>query len=202
MNRLVLASQSPRRRELLALLGHPFTVRPADADETMLPGEIPDVHVRRLAELKASTVGESLKESIVIGSDTIVVIDGDILGKPVSREDAFGMLERLSNRTHEVYTGFALYETGTRRMVSGHEITAVTMRDIPGYLIERYLDTGESFDKAGAYGIQGYGAALIRGVEGCYFNVMGLPLARLMETLDTFSGGQFGYFGIRGDKGP
>jgi septum formation protein len=110
------------------------------------------------------------------------------------------MLERLRNRTHEVYTGFALYETRTRRTVSGYEITSVTMRDMSTVLIERYLDTGESFDKAGAYGIQGYGAALIRGVEGCYFNVMGLPLARLMEALETFSGGQFGYFGIRGDK--
>ena len=202
MTGLVLASQSPRRQELLKLLGHPFTVMVADVDETALSGEAPGRHVTRLAEAKAATIGRMVSDSIVIGADTVVVIDGGILGKPVSREDAHDMLARLAGRTHEVYTGYALYNTATGHAMSGCEVTGVRMREMTPALIERYLDTGESFDKAGAYGIQGYGAALIRSVSGCYFTVMGLPLMRLMEALSEFTQGQFGYFGIRGETRP
>ena len=194
----MLASQSPRRQDLLKLLGHPFTVVHPLVDERFLAGETPPEHVVRLAETKAKTVAGKVSRSIVIGSDTIVVIDGDILGKPGSRQEAFDMVTRLQGRTHEVYTGFALHDTESGRTISEYERTEVTMAPMSPDLIEMYLDTGESFDKAGAYGIQGYGSALIVGVRGCYFNVMGLPLAKLMNRLNAFSGGQFGYFGTGG----
>lgn len=200
MRKLVLASQSPRRQELLKLLGHTFSVIPAHVEENYLTGESPSEHVRRLAETKAEKIAGEVSGSIVIGSDTIVVIDGDILGKPGSRREAFDMVMRLQGRTHEVYTGIALIDTETGRMTSDFERTEVTMAPLTSALIELYLDTGESLDKAGAYGIQGYGSALIVSVNGCYFNVMGLPLAKLMKILNSFSNGYFGYFGSGGDK--
>ena len=200
MRKLVLASQSPRRQELLKLLGHPFSVIPAHVEENYLSGELPSGHVKRLAEAKAGKIAGEVPKSIVIGSDTIVVIDGDILGKPGSRAEAFDMVMRLQGRTHEVYTGFALIDTESGRMISDFEMTEVTMTPLIPSLVDLYLDTGESFDKAGAYGIQGYGSALIVSVKGCYFNVMGLPLAKLMKTLNSFSNGYFGYFGSGGDK--
>jgi len=198
VSRLVLASQSPRRRELLKLLGHPFECIPSDIEEHAVPGEAPAGHVTRLSEMKARSTGGTLTDAIVIGSDTIVVLDGDILEKPASEHEAVDMLMHLSNRTHTVYTGFALLDTSSGRTVSGHETSRVTMRDFSRSLAERYVKTGEPLDKAGAYGIQGYGAVLITGIEGCFFNVMGLPLARLMETLHDFSDGRFGYFGLTG----
>ncbi len=198
MPHLVLASQSPRRRELLKLLGHPFECTTSGIEEHAIPGEQPGEHVTRLAEHKSSAAGASLTDAIVIGSDTVVVIDGGILEKPESPEEAVGMLLRLQGRTHTVFTGFALYECGSRRIVSGYETTQVTMREFSRELAERYVETGEPMDKAGAYGIQGYGAVLIERVDGCYFNVMGLPLSRLMTALHDFSGGFFGYFGHSG----
>ncbi len=200
MRKLVLASQSPRRQELLKLLGHPFSVIPAHIEEKFFPGENPSEHVVRLAEAKAGRVAGMVSESMVIGSDTIVVIDGDILGKPGSRKEAFEMLMRLAGRTHDVYTGFALHDTVTGKVASGFEQTEVSMIPLSREIAEMYLDTGEPFDKAGAYGIQGYGSALIDSVKGCYFNVMGLPLTRLMKMLNTFSNGYFGYFGSGGDE--
>ena len=198
VSRLVLASQSPRRQELLKLLGHPFDCIPSDIEEHAVPGEAPADHVTRLSEMKARAIGRTLSDTIVIGSDTVVVLDEDILEKPDSEREAVEMLLRLSNRTHTVFTGFALIDTSSGRTVSGHETSRVTMRRFSRRLAERYVATGEPLDKAGAYGIQGYGAVLITGIEGCFFNVMGLPLARLMETLCEFSGGQFGYFGLTG----
>jgi len=131
----------------------------------------------------------------VIGSDTIVVLDDEILGKPGSAGEAAGMLMRLQGRTHRVYTGFALYETDTGRIVSGFESTEVTIRSLDEETVRNYVETGEPLDKAGSYGIQGYGSALVTSVKGCYFTVMGLPLSRLMEALVTLSGARFGYFG-------
>lgn len=179
----------------MKLLGHPFRCVTSHADETLFPGETPAEHVVRLSLLKAHEVASRLDGGIVIGSDTVVVLDGDILGKPADGGEAFAMLSRLAGRTHTVFTGFALEDAADGRTVSGFETTEVTMRPIDAPLIRRYISTGEPLDKAGAYGIQGYGAALIPSVRGCYFNVMGLPLFRLMDALLAFTGGKYGYFG-------
>lgn len=195
MCELILASKSPRRRELLKLLGHPFKVLVSGIEENLLNGETPSGHVLRLSELKAKDVGSRLEKGFVIGADTIVVLDDEILGKPESPGEAVAMLMRLQGRTHKVYTGFALYNVKNELMMSDFEATYVKMREISESRAKSYVDTGEPLDKAGSYGIQGYGAALVSSVQGCYFTVMGLPLAKLMEALYTFSDGRFGYFG-------
>jgi septum formation protein len=176
--RVILASQSPRRRELLAQIGITHEVRPADVDETVWPGEQPVPHSERLARDKAHTLALLHPEAVVIGSDTIVVIDGDILGKPASRDEAIAMLERLSGREHTVYTSVAVAHEG--RTLSGVEAVRVQFRMLSRAQIEAYVDTGEPMDKAGAYGIQGYGATLVERIDGDYFAVMGLPLGRLV----------------------
>ena len=196
---LILASKSPRRRDLMKLLGHPYRSITSSVDEDYVPGEPPGEHVKRLSALKAADIAGTLESGIVIGSDTVVVLDGNILGKPESEQDALGMIMRLQGRTHTVYTGFALHDAKDGRTVQGYETTEVTMRPFPIETARDYLTTNEPFDKAGAYGIQGYGAVLISGIQGCYFNVMGLPLSRLMETLYTFSDGYYGYFGMNED---
>ncbi|MFC1694058.1 Maf family protein [Candidatus Latescibacterota bacterium] len=197
MSELILASRSPRRREILKLLGHPFTCMEPTVDEDIINGETPSQHVLRLSELKALNVGSQRNNGIIIGSDTIVVIDDEIFGKPCSSEEAIEMLMRLQGQTHTVYTGFALYNAATGKIFSSYEATDVTMRSITYDMARRYVGTGEPLDKAGAYGIQGYGSALITSIHGCFFNVMGLPLARLMETLDKFDNREFGFFGVR-----
>lgn len=199
MTGLILASKSPRRRKLLKLLGHPFTCTVSGVEETSVPGEAPSGHVTRLSREKAADIGKSLTGGIVIGSDTIVVLDGDIMEKPSSRDEAVGMIMRLQGHTHTVFTGFALYNAATGEMMSDYETTRVTMRPIERALAERYVATGEPMDKAGAYGIQGYGAALITGIEGCYFTVMGLPLAKLAAALRGFTRGEYDYFGNDGE---
>ncbi len=180
----------------MKLLGHPYRCVSPHADETILPGETPSAHVVRLAELKARESGRSIGGGIIIGSDTVVVLDGDILGKPASPDEARAMLGRIQGRTHTVYTGFAVHDPESGAVSSGYETTEVTMRPMDGELIRRYVETGEPLDKAGAYGIQGYGAALVTSISGCYFNVMGLPLARLMDTLREFTHDAFGFFGL------
>jgi septum formation protein len=182
----------------MKLLGHPFRSITSHVEETAIPGETPSEHVVRLAEIKAREVGGQVGKGIVIGSDTIVVIDDLILGKPDSEKDAAEMLDRLQGRTHTVYTGFALFDPESGALEKGFETSEVTMRPMDSNLIENYIKTGEPLDKAGAYGIQGYGAVLITKIRGCYFNVMGLPLARLMEALYRFSGGRYGFFGNTG----
>ena len=176
--RVILASQSPRRRELLAQIGIMHEVRPADVDETVWPGEEPVPHSERLARDKAHTLALLHPDALVIGSDTIVVIDGVIMSKPVSRDDAIAMLERLSGREHTVYTSVAVAHEG--RTLSGVEAVQVQFRTLTRAQIEAYVDTGEPMDKAGAYGIQGYGATLVERISGDYFAVMGLPLGRLV----------------------
>lgn len=200
MSELILASHSPRRRELMKLLGHPFRSVTSHAEETVLSVETPAEHVVRLSLLKAREVGGGIGKGTVIGADTVVVLDGEIMGKPSSEDDAFAMLSRLRGRTHTVYTGFALYDAENGRDVSGFETTEVTMRHMDDGLIRDYIATGEPMDKAGAYGIQGYGAALIPAVHGCYFNVMGLPLSRLMDALYIFTNGEYGYFGTKAES--
>jgi len=178
--RVILASQSPRRRDLLTLIGIEHEVCPANIDESQLPDESAPDHAERLAREKAAMI-DAPDAAVVIGSDTIVVVDGDILGKPRDRQHAVEMLRRLSGRTHIVMTGVAARWNG--QMVSGLEEVDVTFREITDAEIERYIDTGEPMDKAGAYGIQGFGATIVERVDGDYFAVMGLALNRLVRLL-------------------
>jgi septum formation protein len=173
--RVILASASPRRRELLTLVGIAHDVQPMDIDESYASGETPREHAERLARGKAAAVDDG--DAVVIGSDTIVVVDGDVLGKPRDREQARAMLRRLSGRSHTVMTGVAVQWRG--RLVSGLEEVGVTFRALSDDDIARYIDTGEPMEKAGAYGIQGYGATIVERVDGDYFAVMGLSLIRL-----------------------
>jgi septum formation protein len=178
--RVILASQSPRRRELLTLIGIPHEVHPADIDERYLPGEAPAAHAERLAREKATRVSEA--GAIVIGSDTIVVVDGDVLGKPADAREASAMLRRLSGRTHVVVTAVAVTHDG--RTESAVEEVEVTFHALTDDDIARYVATGEPMDKAGAYGIQGFGATIVQRVDGDYFAVMGLPLQRVVRLLE------------------
>ena len=178
--RVILASHSPRRRELLALVGIPHEVRPADIDETYLPAESPRAHAERLAREKAAKLRDP--DAVVIGSDTIVVVDGDVLGKPKNEADAARMLRRLSGRTHTVITGVAV--AWRDRLESGVEEVEVTFHALTDVAIRAYIATREPMDKAGAYGIQGFGATIVQRVHGDYFAVMGLPLQLLVRLLE------------------
>jgi septum formation protein len=179
--RVILASQSPRRRELLTLVGIPHAVQPADIDETYLPGEQPGPHAERLAREKAAVVSSGDPEALVIGSDTIVVVDGDVLGKPRDEAHAAQMLTRLSGRSHVVMTAVAVRWRGEER--SSVEAVGVTFHPLTVQDIHAYIATGEPMDKAGAYGIQGYGATIVERVDGDYFAVMGLPLQRVVRLM-------------------
>jgi septum formation protein len=176
--RVILASQSPRRRELLTLIGIPHEVRPADIDESYLPGETPTEHCERLAREKAATIAGADPDALTIGSDTIVVIDGLVLGKPRGEDDARRMLRMLSGRAHTVHTAVAV--DFRRRVLSGVESVGVTFRTLSEEDLDAYVATGEPMDKAGAYGIQGYGATIVERIDGDYFAVMGLALGRLV----------------------
>lgn len=180
--RIILASQSPRRRELLALIGIVHEVRPADIDETWMPGELPVPHAERLAREKAHVLAAREPDAVVIAADTIVVLDGEILGKPRDAEDARATLRRLGGRTHTVFTAIAVARGG--RTVSAVEQVEVTFRALAEDEIVAYVATREPMDKAGAYGIQGYGATIVERIEGDYFSVMGLGLRRLVALLD------------------
>jgi septum formation protein len=173
---VILASASPRRRELLSLIGIPHEVQPSNIDETYLPSEVPLTHAERLAREKTGVVDRP--DAVVIGSDTIVVVDGDVLGKPRDESQAAAMLRRLSGRSHVVMTGVAVRWRG--RIASGVEEVGVTFRTLSDEEITRYIETREPMDKAGAYGIQGYGATIVSRVDGDYFAVMGLALGRLV----------------------
>jgi septum formation protein len=174
----VLASASPRRRDLLNLIGIVHEVRPANIDETMRPDEVPRRHAERLAREKASAIAMRDPDLITIGADTIVVVDGNVLGKPVDKEDAARMLGMLSGREHTVITAVAV--SRGKKLRSSVEEVQVTFRSLGKDEIDAYIATGEPMDKAGAYGIQGYGATIVERVEGDYFAVMGLPLVRLV----------------------
>ncbi|MBE3572725.1 MAG: septum formation inhibitor Maf [Moorella humiferrea] len=186
MNRLILASASPRRRELLARLGLSFEVHPSMVDETAFNYLPPALKVEQLALAKARAVARTIKEGLIIGADTIVVCDGRVLEKPKSREEAAAMLFALSGRTHTVYTGVAVVRAPGNEAKSSHAVTDVTFRRLTPEVIAAYVATGEPMDKAGAYGIQGRGALLVEGINGDYFNVVGLPLVKVTELLEQF----------------
>lgn len=177
---LVLASASPRRRELLLNAGIAFTVRAADVDESVLPGEDAVSHVRRLATAKAMAVAASPAD-LVLGADTTVCLDGAILGKPASASEAKLMLKVLSGKTHEVHTGICL-RYGIRTVVD-IATTRVTFLSMTEQDIDEYVRSGEPMDKAGAYGIQGLASRYVQGIEGCYFNVVGLPVSLVCQRM-------------------
>ena len=176
--RVVLASASPRRRDLLNLIGIAHEVRPANIDETMRPREAPRRYAERLAREKASAVATRDPDLITIGADTVVVINRKVLGKPADADDAARMLRMLSGREHTVITAVAVARG--RKLRSAIEEVRVKFRRLRDDEIDEYIAMGEPMDKAGAYGIQGYGATIVERIEGDYFAVMGLPLVRLV----------------------
>jgi septum formation protein len=183
MKRIILASASPRRVELLRMIGLPFEQIIGDVPEETEGAQGPAEHVRILAHRKAEQAARGLSSGLVIGADTVVAIDGDILGKPRDSAGAARMLSRLSGRTHEVFTGVSLVAVDTGATLSDVVRTGVVMRPMSGDDIRRYVATGEPMDKAGAYAAQGLAAPFVERVDGCFYNVVGLPLSRLWEML-------------------
>lgn len=177
---LILASASPRRKELLSLFGLPFVVRAADIDETMDPGKPPFDEVARVSRAKALAVARE-EDDAVVAADTIVVCDGRVLGKPHSREEAIAMLSLLSGRDHQVMTGCTVLRGS--QIETFTEVTDLHFRPLSQREIETYVASGEPMDKAGAYGIQGGAALFCERIAGDYYNVMGLPVCRLSQTL-------------------
>ena len=184
MFRLILASNSPRRRELLRNAGFKFDVRPSGIEENRLPGESPEDFARRLARDKARDVArKSAPGSLVLGADTVVAINGEILEKPVDAADAARMLRMLSGQTHRVITGVCLVRVPEAVLAWTHETTLVTFRNLTEEEIGSYIESGEPFDKAGGYAIQGLASRFVPRIEGCYFNVVGLPIPLVYEIL-------------------
>ena len=181
MNKIILASASPRRKELLETAGAKFEIIVADVDETVPEGTKPEDAAIMTAEKKAVAVAENHKDSIVIGADTIVVADGKILGKPADKADACRMLSMLSGVEHKVITGVCLARGDEK--ITFAQISKVKFYDLTAEEINAYVETGEPMDKAGAYGIQGKGCVLVEKIEGDYFNIVGLPVARLIKEL-------------------
>lgn len=180
----ILASQSPRRRKLLAQLGLPFEVHPSHVDENAINHHSPAQLVQQLALEKARVVAARFPEALTLGADTLVVLDGEVLNKPADAAEARTMLRRLSGRTHTVYTGIALVHPASQRQITDYEATQVTFASLTDAEINAYVATGSPLDKAGAYGIQDdYGAVFIRRIEGDYYNIVGLPLHRLYHML-------------------
>jgi septum formation protein len=187
--KIILASASPRRAEILRNAAIQFELMAEMIDESHRPGELRADYVRRLALAKAraaAAVAHQRGDCLFIGADTVVVAGDEILGKPESQDDARRMLRLLSGATHEVHTGLAIARRPGAAEAVIDEVTSVTFAPLADEEIEAYIATGEPFDKAGAYGIQGIGGRYVTGIEGCYFNVMGLPLARLWTLLREF----------------
>lgn len=187
MSILILASSSPRRRELLLNLGLKFEVEIMPVPEHIPPGMKPDAVVKLLSEKKARAVAAKRTTGLVIGSDTIVVWDHQILGKPAGEQEAEEMLDKLQGSSHYVYSGVAVIDAASDKIIVDYRRTKVTFKSMSVNEIKAYVSSGESLDKAGAYGIQGRAAVFIEGIEGCYFNVMGLPLECLATILKSFN---------------
>lgn len=187
MAEFILASGSPRRKELLSAVGIDFDVVVSDADENSISKDAPvEIYVQELALLKAAATAKNVlkkKKALIIAADTIVTLDGKILGKPQDEDDAFNMLSELSGRTHAVYTGYCIMRISDGFTVCNRVKTEVTFKLLDDEKIRNYIRTGEPMDKAGAYGIQGLGALLIEKIDGDYFNVVGLPISSLADTL-------------------
>ena len=188
MTEFVLASASPRRKELLEKMGLQFSVVVSEADESTVSRDIPvNLYVQELALLKASATAKMLlrnKKALIIAADTIVTLDGEILGKPDGEDGAKKMLSSLSGRTHEVYTGYCVMRISDGKTVCNSVKTEVKFKTLTEQKIRSYIESGEPMDKAGAYGIQGLGSMLIEKINGDYFNVVGLPVSALADTLE------------------
>ena len=188
MTEFVLASASPRRKELLEKMGLKFSIVVSDADESSVTRDIPiGLYVQELALLKASATAKMLiknKNALIIAADTIVTLDGEILGKPDGTDGAEKMLLSLSGRTHEVYTGYCVMRMRDGKTVCNSVRTEVKFKTLTEQKIRVYIESGEPMDKAGAYGIQGLGSMLIEKIDGDYFNVVGLPVSALADTLE------------------
>ncbi|MBN2413858.1 septum formation inhibitor Maf [candidate division KSB1 bacterium] len=180
---IVLASQSPRRAQLLKLLGLNFQICPSHVDEDSIQIKDPVSHVLELSRAKAKEVADSLEFGLVIGADTIVVLDGQILGKPADKKEAADMLSRLSGRTHQVYTGFTVLENPGGNDMFDYEVTNVHFRDLYDWEIEGYVNTQNPFDKAGGYGIQDQSAVFADRIDGCFYNVVGFPVTKFYTRL-------------------
>ncbi|MCI8549898.1 MAG: septum formation protein Maf [Lachnospiraceae bacterium] len=186
MGKLILASASPRRSELLALTGLPFEVRPGNGEEIIHEKE-PDKIVEELSVVKAeNALLESVDGDVIIGADTVVALDGVIMGKPGDEEEAFSMLKRLQGRSHEVYTGVTVLKKGSLEADTFSQRTVVYVLPMSDEEIREYIKTGEPMDKAGAYGIQGRFAVYVQGIEGDYQNVVGLPVSKLYGYLKKY----------------
>lgn len=186
IRRLVLASGSPRRRQLLSLLGIPFVVKAAGVDESRLHGEPPTELVLRVSQAKALSIRDARPDELVVAADTIVVLDGEILGKPSGPDEARQMLERLRGRSHTVYSGVTVWHLATRRMASRLGESSVWMRDYGDDEIAAYVESRDPMDKAGAYAIQHAGFDPVSHLDGCWLNVVGLPLCHLGQALAEF----------------
>ena len=181
---IYLASKSPRRKKLLQQLNLKFHILSVEIDEKRIKNELPFKMVKRLALLKLNSAKKLIKEGIIITADTIVVLGNEILGKPKNKTVAKQMLKKLSGNTHTVYTGFAVYNSVTDKIILDYEKTQVTFRKLNSDEIERYIKTGSPMDKAGAYGIQDdFGAVFVKKINGDYYNVVGLPIAKLYINL-------------------
>jgi septum formation protein len=184
--KLVLASQSPRRAQLLKLVGFEFDIEPSYIDEDEIQEIDPPSHVKALSTAKAMSVGANVENGIIIGADTVVVLDEHILGKPSDEAEARDMLRRLAGQTHQVYTGFTLLEKPSHRKISDYEKTNVHFRELSDWEIERYVATQSPMDKAGAYGIQDQSAVFADRIEGCFYNVVGFPLSKFYTAMMEF----------------
>ena len=181
MKKIILASQSPRRKELLEKCGYEFEIDAADIDETIDQGRDLDEEIKRLSFLKAECVLKRHPDCIVIGSDTIVAVDGNVLGKPADREEACAMLRQLSGRTHHVITGLTILSSQKR--FTGVSVSEVTFCELTEEEVRKYADTGEPLDKAGAYAIQGIASRYIADIKGDYYAIMGLPVCMVYEEM-------------------
>ena len=181
--KVILASASPRRKEILQNTKLNFDIQKSDIEEVILQNESPEDMVVRLAYEKAFDVAKRNTDRLVIGADTIVALDNEVLGKPKDQNEAYQMIKRLSNKTHKVITGISLINLKENKIIKDYVVSFVTFKDLSEDSIKDYINTNESLDKAGAYGIQGYGALLVKNIQGDYFNIVGLPISRLSDLL-------------------
>ncbi len=185
--KIILASASPRRQTLFHQIGFDFEVRQSSIEEVFDKTKTPEENVIRLAEAKVLDIAKEIDDAFIIGADTIVVLNGEMMGKPVDDRDAFRMLNKLSGREHKVFTGFAIVDKPSNKIVSNVEITSVKFRDLEDEEILEYVKSKSPADKAGAYGIQDdYGAVFVERINGCFYNVVGFPLTKFYITLQKF----------------
>jgi septum formation protein len=185
MKKIILASSSPRRKQILEQVGLKFTVEVSDYEENPIPGMSPSKFVETLSLGKAKAVAKNHNDAIIIGADTAVFIDNKILGKPKTKEEAREMLNKLSGETHSVFTGFTVIDTKNNKIITDHIETKIKFKNLSDEEIAGYIKTGEPMDKAGAYGVQDRGALFVEYIEGDYANITGLPIVKIFEILKT-----------------